>query len=213
MPSGTYGNAVCVVVARPSVATLKLINGTHLTLVSAVLNGGEVLAAPGLAPGQSVPIIFQGQGQVQYRLGAGFFGAGSGTPTILYSTPTAGTVTPMGTITVAFGQTTNMTYSLTLPDVLADSKAFADWCGTDIFVTGLPRCFRFYRNGAWEFYNNGKFDSSGVVTDVVWLDGSIVPTFKVCADTRCIGRMNLLDKYFRMHNTADGSEVEYTPQP
>ena len=200
----------CIAVARPTAATLHIVNNTHYDLIDIRLNTVQQIFYPYVIyPGQAADFTFTGSGQVAYALGSGFYDwDGSKFVWFTYS----------GTANVTVGQTTTVTFpNPTLGQMLTGfNPSGMNWDGTYYCYSCATMVhtarYHFDANGNWIFYDDGVQRGSGTASLVSWPDYSSYVRFKLCATCANIDLWAPFGTFSYQNGPPDWPIIEYVGQ-
>ncbi len=207
--SGPFSNVVCVTVARPSTAVLRIVNNMQYDMIDVRLNGQQMVSYPyGIASGASADFTFAAGGAVSVQAGVGFYTPG-GQRDVWF---TCG-----GGTTVTAGQTTTFTCNaITIAQLLTNFSASGAWVGSYYCYT-CPTIFHqkrftFTSGGSWTLANDGAFESSGSVALVSWPKYATVVTFRLCPTCANIQLAYPFGTFLYRNGPPDWPTIEYVRQ-
>jgi len=205
--TSAWSTPACITVARPTSATLRIVNNTHYPMIDIVLNGTQQVSYPyGIDAGQSYDFVFTSPGTVNMGLGVGFYND-NGTRDIWF--------TFSGSTSVTSGNVTTVTVANpTIGDLLSQFSAAGHywdgqyWCYSCDPIVGYAT-FLFRNNGSWTLYDNAIQVDSGTLTLVEWNDYSTYVKFKTCPTCEVITIWYPFASFFYNNGPADWRTIEY----
>jgi hypothetical protein len=165
-----WSDPKCIAVAKPTAATLHIVNNTHYDMLDIQLDSAQKIFFPYVIyPGNAADFAFTSTHQVSYVLGVGFYDS-TGLKEEWF--------TGSGNQNVTVGQTSTLTLSNpTLGQMLTGFNAGGrDWYGTYYCYSCAnmvhTKRFHFNYNGSWTLYDDNVQVGSGTATLVSWPDYS-----------------------------------------
>ncbi len=155
--------------------TVRIENRTHYDMIDIRLGGVQQLNYPnGIAVGNTFDFPNRSPGTEIFYLGVGFYNS-DGSKDVWFNLS--------GTFNITPGNTTVLTFNNpTIGDLLTLFTSQRDWRGIylDNNSNDHEARFRMFRNGSWEFFDDGARVGNGPLILVNWPDYSPVITFKIC---------------------------------